>query len=208
MKRILTLASWCVIMAVPVGAVAKSYAIKQDGRWSSRIIVSGKKVIFRSSTVSYRKNELVALTFDRYSSKCRTQYITMNFALDKRATRTFTTSNLFGQMRIDSYPIHSINYKMSSTRGSKYGYVYVTNFAKGGSILKEMKSGSTVRFKLASSSGKAYYFNFPLNGFRQSSARARRLCTDYVRRRSRSGGSDQNYFKQSPSSRSNKDYFL
>jgi len=209
MNRTFKMATWCLVLSVPAGAMAKSFAVKSDGRWSSRIIVSGKQVVFRASTIDRTKREPVALNFNRSIKKCTTQTITLNFALKRPASRTFSKSNLFGKIRIDSHKVHNINYKMSTTRGSKYGYIYVTNFGSGQTILREMARGQQMRFKLDSSSGKGYFFNFSLRGYPRSSARARKLCFTFLKkRRNRRNQSDESYFNSGSSKSSNKDYFL
>ncbi len=209
MNRTLKMATWCLAMSVPAGAMAKSYAVKSDGLWSSRIIVSGKQVVFRASTLDRSKTDQVALNFNRSLKKCTTQTITLNFALKRSASRTFSKSNLFGKIRIDTHSVHNINYRMSTTKGSRYGYIYVTNFGNGQSILREMKRGQRMRFKLDSSSGKGYFFNFSLRGYPQASKRARRLCFAFLKkRRERRNQSDESYFNSGSPKRKNKDYFL
>ncbi|VAW78009.1 hypothetical protein MNBD_GAMMA12-3869 [hydrothermal vent metagenome] len=209
MNCIAKIAIWCLVISTPVGAMAKSFAVKTNGQWSSRIIVSGRQVIFRASTIDNSKTEAVALNFNRHPKKCTTQTITLNFALDKRAVRTFAKSNLFGKIRIDKHKVHNINYRMSTTKGSKFGYLYVTNFGRGQSILREMVRGNRMRFRLDSSKGKGYFFNFALRGYREASARARSLCFNFLKRkRKKQNKNDESYFNKSSSESSNKDYFL
>jgi len=205
MNRIVKLTTWGLIMLVPAGAIAKSYYARQHLGWRSHIVASGKSLVFRSSTSSYNNGSRVALAFDRTLKKCSTQVIKLNFALRRPATRSAYKSNLFGQLRVDGYRIHNINYRMSRRRGSRFGFVYVTNFREGSRMLRELNRGRIVRFKLENASGKGYYFHFPMRGFRAATARARRLCYDSLRRKQRKR--DEQYFRSSPS-RGNNDRFL
>ena len=167
------------------------------------MIVSQGRVLFRASTIDINAGKPVALTFDRKLNDCSSQYVTMNFQLASGpALRNYKSRNYFGQMRVDTYRVHSITYRVQKDRGSRFGYIQLTNFDSDRSIVRELRYGRVVRFRLKTDTNE-YFFSFTLPGYRAASARAKSMCKNYHR------DSNKQYFERTndrPSS--DRDYFL
>lgn len=202
-KLILGVVVFSSIYASASASESESFLAQQHGQWNSRIVTDGKRIVFRALVSESTDSEIRVFKFDRNSADCTSSYPELIISRNKRNTNDLT-AELFGQVRIDEYPIRNALYGFIAAKDDSHFFITLKNWDRSETFFKELTSGTTIRMKMTAE-GTDYFYRFSLNGASQALARTQELCKKGSTVPSKQRR-DEDYFK-STRSQSDSDYF-
>lgn len=151
---------------------------ESHGDWLSLVVSTSSGSIARAITVRIDDHgEISTFNVDSPAADCDVVVYSVNINLSEIQDESIESPKLFGKFRVDNFPVHDITYTLSADRGADYISLYISDWAKGDTVLKEILAGSVARFQFKIED-EAYYYRFSLKGSRQAIERQDRICRE------------------------------
>ena len=159
------------------------------GDWVSLAVDTGDGYFARAITFQFDENgEISTFNIDSPANDCDSVVFTINVNLSEIQEESFASPTLFGRFRVDRNPVHDLTYTLTIERGKNFISLYIRDWSRSDSVLEEIMSGRTARFKFELGDD-SYYYRFSLKGSREAILRQDQLCREL-------GGDDEHYFRQ------------
>ena len=159
------------------------------GDWHSLVVNMPSAVFARAITMHVgNEGQISTFNIDSPASNCSSVFFTVNINLSELQEQDIKSPTLFGKFRVDKQTVHDITYTLNIERGEDYISLYISDWSRKGSVLKEIMSGSTARFQFKIDA-KSYYYRFSLQGSREALERQDQICRKFDQ-------DDEDYFNQ------------
>jgi hypothetical protein len=152
---------------------ARAVEISRHGDWQTRMIDGGDRtLVFRALTSKESGKAFMLLMTDRVTPACTPQTLHIRAIVKDRAG---FSKEVFGQMRIDSFPTRNALFAIKQDKGDAFLQISLKRWDNKASFTPELMKGNVIRFKLTENS-KDYYFKFSLDGFSAAWKESKKLC--------------------------------
>lgn len=192
MKLTMTALMFLAMFAGKSSVAAESILTEAHSDWQSRMVYDNEQIRFRAITTYAEAGDYVVLTMDRIPNDCGVQYTTMNILASTPSDKPFNTDKLYGVIRVDEHPIHNVAYTLSLQERERVFFVNITNFDGEDTLLRELRTGRYLRFKLRAGK-EGYFLRFSLQGYVAAEQRTLSLCRAFNK-----GKSNEGYFTSEP----------
>ena len=96
--------------------------------WESFAVNRGNEIIYFRAGTECLENDNILLFFSRDPSECGANEIELFFVDDEKSQVAEKISGLFGELQIDGYIKHNINYSLTVEKGSEIIFITINNF--------------------------------------------------------------------------------
>ena len=173
----------------------------QHGDWHSLLVSTPVGTFSRAVTVRLDESgDLYTFNIDSPDFDCDTVRFTINVNLNEMQYDEVESPVLFGKFRVDRNPVHELTYTASIEPGADFMTLTIQDWSRSDSILREIMSGDTARFKFKVGDDD-YYFRFSLKGSRSAIQRQDRICRDLME-------GDAPYFRDERREEDDEEFFL
>lgn len=182
-KSVLQVATLCLAGSLIIQhAMAATYNLrnqKSHGDWASMELYLGQERFFRAiNPVAYSDGYLAV---DFYPDSCREPVFSTRIEMDEIQAQSQSEMYFQSDIRVDRREIQNGLVEALLERGDSglYFYYLVPDTAQ---LLRDMRNGSTVRFRISGENIDTWYLEFGLRGSMAALNRVAALCREVEQR--------------------------